>query len=390
LGRDLSNQPQAPEAHLLAAWNAAQGSQADPSALAEYADVLAEHIQLWPQAKTADTARIWLGRLRESQGDGAGAVAAYQGVSRGAAPYADALQGAARCWSQRLSELRSRGAAWQDAAQSAAGFFEVQIDHLRKDPSQPWTTEDRFCAEQTARLCLAYVPAGHARAEAALQAALQGQPPPDAAWQTRARSLLVIALAGQSGKRAGAERMLLELGFDSSKELLEILDALSGLAASASPQAKQDLARLQLTVLDKMALHTPQFDEPTRRKLDRARAAALGLAGRREEGIAAYAKLAKANPDDGQIQEEYAELLLAADDPAVWQQALDQWRRVATRSRPGSERWFRAKYAIAEALVKLGDKDEAANRIRYLQATTPDLEKTAWKHKFLELLQRCN
>jgi hypothetical protein len=388
-GRDLSAQPKAPDAHLLAAWNAAQRAQAEPSALAEYTDVLTEHLQLWPQARTAETARMWLGRLRESQRDWPAAAAAYQGVSRGSEQYREALQAAARCWAKRLADLKARGESWEEPARSAAEYFEGQIVRLLKDASQSWTAEDRFCAEQAAGICLEYLAAGHSRAEPVLQAALRGTPPPDAAWQTKARSLLVIALAGQTGKRPQAERMLLELGFDSSKELVDILDALSGMAASANPQAKRELASLQLTVVDKLTLPTAQLDESTRRKLDRVRAEALVLAGRREEAVAAYNKLAKESPDDGEIQEGYAELLLGADDRASWQQALDQWRRVAARTRTGTDRWYQARYSIAVALIKLGQKEEAADRIRYLQATSPDLEKTTWKDKFLDLLKRC-
>ena len=80
--------------------------------------------------------------------------------------------------------------------------------------------------------------------------------------------------------------------------------------------------------------------------------------------------------------------LLDADDNATLQQALNQWRRVAARSRPRSPRWFRAKYSIALAQHKLGDNVGAAKLIRYLQATE-DLQANGWHAQFQQLLERC-
>jgi hypothetical protein len=123
--------------------------------------------------------------------------------------------------------------------------------------------------------------------------------------------------------------------------------------------------------------------------LQRVRAEALVLAGSRSEAMAAYAELAKENPNSGTIQEAYAELLLDGDDEDSWRAALDQWRRVASRSQARTDRWYKAKYSVALALFKLGEKQEAADRIRYLQVIPPGLEDTPWKDRFLELLQRC-
>ena len=73
---------------------------------------------------------------------------------------------------------------------------------------------------------------------------------------------------------------------------------------------------------------------------------------------------------------------------ASWQAAQLQWRRILARAQPQGMLWYEAKYAIALAYFKLGQKKEAAARIEYLQATS-GLEKTALRAKFLELLARC-
>jgi hypothetical protein len=89
------------------------------------------------------------------------------------------------------------------------------------------------------------------------------------------------------------------------------------------------------------------------------------------------------------IQEEYATFLLDRDDPAALRQALDQWRVVAAHTRPRTVNWFRAKYSVALAQYKLGDRAGAAKLIRYLQATE-DLSSSGLEQAFTKLLAQCN
>jgi len=123
--------------------------------------------------------------------------------------------------------------------------------------------------------------------------------------------------------------------------------------------------------------------------LDRVRAEALLLSGKRDDAFTLYAKLAKENPDNGPIQEGYAEALLSTTDKASLQQALDQWRRIAARSKARTPRWFKAKYSVALAQFKLGDKQAAGQLLHYTLETPPGLERTGWQAHFAELLKRC-
>jgi hypothetical protein len=80
--------------------------------------------------------------------------------------------------------------------------------------------------------------------------------------------------------------------------------------------------------------------------------------------------------------------LSAGSDTASHEEALRQWRTVADRSRPHTDDWFQAKYAVAESLHRLGRKSEAAKMIRYLEVTSP-LADSEWRQPFAELLTRC-
>ena len=127
---------------------------------------------------------------------------------------------------------------------------------------------------------------------------------------------------------------------------------------------------------------------PTRTvSLKVAEAEALAAAGRRNEALAAYKSLAAERADDATIQRGYGRLLLAADDqlPA----ALAQWRLVEQKSRPGTPGWFEAKYSIALAHERAGEKRQAARVVTLLAALYPELGGKETAAKFRELLTRC-
>jgi len=386
---EMRSQPQAAEAHLLAAWNAAQESRQNAAALRSYEEILTEHLAFWPQDKTAATARLWLGRVRELQQRWAEAAAAYQGIGPDADQAGEALQAAVRCWEKHLTGLRAAQQDTEPAAAAVADHLAARIEGVLADASRPWTSQDRLCAEWAARFLLQYTSRGGPRAESLLQAALSGQPPPEPVWRGAAQSLLVLALAAQEGKRAEAERLLRQLGSLAPADVAQIIVNLSALADSSSPAARPEIATLRLAAIEVLGDRKSQLDAALQGRLERWRAESLAVAGRQAEAIAAYRALAAGAPDDAQLQATYADLLLSDAEPASWTAALDHWRRIAARARPQTELWYRAKYAGVLALKKLGQKQEAASRIRYLQATTPALKATVWGQKFADLLREC-
>jgi tetratricopeptide (TPR) repeat protein len=124
------------------------------------------------------------------------------------------------------------------------------------------------------------------------------------------------------------------------------------------------------------------------RDLDLLHAGALVQAGQRDEAVARYQRLAQSDPNDGEIAQRLAELLLDSNARGELEQALAQWRLIATRSRPDSARWWLAKYNVALAQFKLGEKPEAAKLIRYLKATK-GLGDAQSASRFESLLRQC-
>lgn len=389
LASQSPTQPKAAEAHLLAAWNAAQAAQQDKTGLETYAEILAEHLALWTAGKTSDTVRLWLGRLRERQQQWSAAAEAYQGISRESTHFIDALPAAIRCWQNHLNALGADSAAVEATAQTVAEALAAHVEPLLSEPAQPWSEQDRLAALGAARFLVFHTQQGGAQAESLLRAALDGEPPGTSAWRAEAEPLLVLALAFQDGKRAEAERTLRQLGAASAVQLEELLAGLSAIGDSTSRHRQPEIAALRLAGIEMLGDRLAQLDAAAQARIERWRAESLAAVGQHAAALAAYAKLAVRYPDDAVLQVTYAELLMSGDDPRSWTSALDQWRRIATRARPQSELWYQARFGTAAALVQLGRKQEAAERIRYVQATTPALTATPWAQKFADLLRAC-
>jgi tetratricopeptide (TPR) repeat protein len=122
--------------------------------------------------------------------------------------------------------------------------------------------------------------------------------------------------------------------------------------------------------------------------LDRVEAQAFATAGKRDQAIAAFGKLVGKYPQDGAIQEAFAQLLSQGTERKEWETGLGQWRKIAARSQPQSARWYRAKYAVADLQQRLGDAPAAVQLIRYLQETPPGLP-AEWQGPFEQLLKKC-
>jgi predicted Zn-dependent protease len=220
-----------------------------------------------------------------------------------------------------------------------------------------------------------------------LEQALSQSPDAPAPWKAAAQAQLVIALAGQANRHDEVPAMLRTIGADSPAQILAVLHGLSLSAQRSRSEDRPRIAKLQLLAAALLAPARSQLTPEDQQTLDRAGAEALAAADRRDEALDAYKSLAAAHPDSGAIRQGYAELLLAGDDKASLEAALAQWRIIASRSRPRTDRWYQAKYSIAQAQFKLGDKAGAATLLRYTLETPPGLADTGWEQRFQELLK---
>ena len=184
--------------------------------------------------------------LKEHRQEWSPALDAYRGVSAGDdKQYSASIDGAARCYSQLLSQLRTSGEPTEGPADRAARYFENIL--LGGDTRLPerFAPIDRQAALHAARLRLQFTANGFTSAQTLLEAALRDSQSADAQWKTEANALLVVAQAG-AGNRDSAARTLAQLSGGSAARQLELLDGLRDVASRSQPATQRELSALQL------------------------------------------------------------------------------------------------------------------------------------------------
>jgi len=403
LAKAMPGHAKAPEAHLLAIFHAGQLARQEPSgSLDRYASLAQEHLATWPNAPTADEARRCLGFALEHQGEWQKAIEQYQAISPDHPRFGEVLAAVARAYEAWLEERRARGEPTDETAAGAARWFESLVVGPGGRLPERWSPVDREAAIQAARFRLNYTTEGADRAERILAAALQEISDTTPEWQSTARALLVFSLAAQ-GRRHEATRLLGQLSGGSPEQLLKMLQGLARIGAASGAEVKAELAGLELSVVELLRSQREALDAADRRTLDSIAAQALADAGKTDAALDAFSRLAQAHPQDGPIQEGYARLLLTRQDAAAREAALTQWRRVEKKSRPGSDRWFRAKLAVALLHYQSNNRGQAEKILRLVEILHPepklrDREVTArfaerlspaMKARFFEMLDSC-
>src|SRR5262249_24062771 len=137
-----------------------------------------------------------------------------------------------------------------------------------------------------AQILLEFTTGSFAKAERLLSAVVdEGSHPPGEA-KTAALGLLVYALAAQGNLDAASQQVerVADGGLQSVFALVERLDRL---ANTCQADARRNLGRLELRLIEMLGESADTLSEEQRRALELARGRALAAAGRGEEGVAA-------------------------------------------------------------------------------------------------------
>jgi hypothetical protein len=375
---------QADNAHLLAIINQAQAVAADPNAEEAYSQLLDEHLRLWPAASSTANVWLWKGKWHESHRRWKAATQAYRQIPSASSLFGDALGAAARCWSNWLDELRQdrRSKEAELVASEAADFLENLV--ASPDHAEQLATT---CRLQAARLRIEFTSPDYRSLETMLAAAGESKSATPE-QKAEAQALLAVALAGQPGREAEAGRIAASMAKLPETQLWLVLQQAMGLAEAAGETSRRSsLAAFALQVLDRIDPEAT-MSESRRMQARQWRALANEMRGNRPEAIRMLKELALQFPDDLSAQETLGSVLLRDSSETSAREALDQWRRIAARTHPGGEPWFRAKYNVALAQLRSGDKAAAARLIRYMQATE-NLNGSGWQARFEALLREC-
>jgi hypothetical protein len=384
----LPKHNEAAAAHLRGAWNEAKEAARDAESEQTYAAMLAEQIATWPETESAAQARLWLGKLHAGRKEWSPSIEAFAGITRESVHFPAAVAAIAPCWQEHLRSLAAAGKKTDTEAERAANWFEAAILGAEMKVPEKWTPADRTAALEMAKILLDYRPDKYRQAESILLTALDHAGDAPAPWKSEVQSQLVLAIAGQAGRRDDALAMLSQIGQASPEQLLDLLGGLSAVVSRSRKDVRPQIASIQLQAADLLWPQRSKLAKSAALNLARIRAEALAAIGKRAEALAAFSALAKENLDSAAIQEGYAELLLAGDATSI-KQSLDQWRRILSRAKPRSELWFRSKYSVALAQYKLGERKEAAAVLRYTLELPPGLQGTAWQEKYEALLREC-
>lgn len=390
-------QPQharAAEAHALAIFHAAQElkSSANDTESAQaaqelYVALIEEHLANWPASPTAADAAWRLGRLHEHARAWGPAIAAYRHVDANQQQYGEALEAIGRCYSFEIAELTARGEASADLATTAADFFAAAAQANATPRATAFDSPRRVAALWAARFWVGHLRTNYDHAAELLTAASAGGGVP-LEWRSQAVPLLVVALAAQ-GRYAEAQRLVGEVASASTGETMAMLEGLARIATNATGDTAAAIATIQIDAARQLRSRSQDLDAASERRLDLLLAGALSRVGRDDDAETLFRALAKANPDQGDVQEEFTRWLSSRGDEESMREALMRWGEIERRSRPSTDRWYRARFGQAETMYRLGDKTGALRLIKAMQTLFPKLGGPELKARFEELLAAC-
>ena len=115
-----------------------------------------------------------------------------------------------------------------------------------------------------------------------------------------------------------------------------------------------------------------------------ARAWALAYQGADSQAVQELQGLLDQRPQDGSLQETMGEVLNLLGQPYI-EKALAQWRLLASRSQPRTDRWYRARYWVIRLTAENGDRKRATQLLNYLKAVPPGWSDASNREQFEEL-----
>jgi tetratricopeptide (TPR) repeat protein len=374
--------PRAPRAHWIVVLHSAQRARsADPSALKQYEALLRDHVDRWPTAESTMQAHLWLGKMEEARQNWQAAARSYLAYQGEMAEWVDAIAHAWLCW-ERHFEQQVDTANWDHQELSRA------IESLAAMSSLPADVPERVRdAALLARVALHVDFAEHIDNDLLTHLAerVQAETSDDPAWLRNAQFVLLAARLRQ--RDASAVKDLVEqLG---NPAPAESLDRMHRIMQRSDLRDRRETGEVILQLSKNWSRPLHDVSDAQQLQWQKIYAHCLVVAGRVKQAVEEYAALAKKFPDDGLVQQTYAELLLELPDDSQLDTALNQWRSVLSRSRPGSSRWFDAKLAIAKVHMRQGDFEKAAQLIELTQAVYPELGGETRKAEFRAVLAKC-
>lgn len=382
LALEAWDHPRAAEAHLLAIYNAGQPPPAEDSDVALTA-LLEEHLRHWPQAESAGEARWQLGKQHQRSGQWQAAIEAYRGIAATHPRGVESVGAVGGCYRQWLKQLRGRGESTDGVADAAWQYLAGLALDDRGQLRDKLTPRELSALQAAAELRLAYAPDQAAGVVSLLQSAMQRS-------NEAHQALLPAWTWAQAtlGNDADVRAALPHLAGMSPPEMVELLVRLADGRAALPDGPRKTCDRFRAELAELALPRRDGLEPADQRTFDRIYARALADIGNVDTASRYYDQLAAAHPRDAEVLAEHARFLSERGDRAALEAALAKWRQLERGSRPPAQRWFEAKYELAQLHMRLGNAEQAAKLVTVTQALHPDLGGPQWKAKFLEILEQ--
>ncbi|MEM7784040.1 MAG: hypothetical protein AAF623_11850 [Planctomycetota bacterium] len=369
--------PLSSSVHLRGCWNLAKAlSQSDQDSVQKFKTLLEEHINLFRNAVTVDQAISYLGNQLEREGNWEGALDEYLKASSEA--LSDLSPAIARCsrnqmkqWYQSQSSVRVNVAKWID-----------KIRAVRIQTANDRSVGRLYLVELELRMLF-----GQQRVDPTALSRLDKIRKQDT---ERFKTAMAIYLAIQSvSDPVQAASRLNELPTE-TMEIFSTCDSLLIAMLKANNLYTQSERTGILNFRLAMIIRAIESSEPSNRiGWQIKQSDTLVELGRNREAQNVLKQLEEKLPKNAKIQMQIARVLSDTQDDGQQAQALDRWRRLASRLKPNTENWFEAKYNVASLLFKLNRKSEACKLLKFIQAIPPGWQGSKFKSDFEALLRKC-
>ena len=347
--------------HLVGILSAAQLVREGDLEIAEYVQLLDEHLRLWPQEATSAEVALFRGEYDFAQRKFVpSALSCMRALSllEGRPREVDRYLAGCLKFQECLVAISGNPQAKQELVQSldTSRFFRPlpSTDGRREVQLECWAT-----------YVLEIDPAN---AGPVLRAIRQHQAP---GTRLKLSWLRLVCLQGDEElSRKLVMALKEELGEADRNALIEGLERDD---RRASPVARKCIARVLLQL--------PVSQSVKDAKVEFFAEANLQL-GRKQEARLALARAARTNPRSARIQKALARVLAESSEKEDLETALGIWRKILAQSRSGSEPWLEAKYQIPRCYLALGDRERARTLLELMQAVPPGWQESTWKTRF--------
>jgi hypothetical protein len=374
-----TSQARSAEAHLLACY--ALGRATDISGQrAEWISALDNHLARFAGNPTALEAWWQRGQAALADEDWAVAIAALQHVPANHRRAASVLEGLVIAYRKLLSGLAESA----DERRRVVADARVTLEP-RLNPITEWGEAETSAALFLAETSLQGTTPDYDTADRWLKP-LESLPVPAASAMTSAGAaerearlatisrLRILTLAGK-GEIDAAQTRLTALN-NRPEALLEVMAGLHALA-SARPEARAAIARLERDAALRLDATREALAPPQRIELDRALAAACLAMGDRDAAILRYRRVIEAVPNDRPTQAVLAGLLADSAEIALRSEAIALYRKLESSETAGSIPWLEYRLAVCRTLARddrpASRKLAQVTRLLYPKPGTPEL-----------------